>query len=89
MKKLLLTSGLLVAAIGSLFARSKYCLDNCVALAASVVVGTLIAFFTVLLISKILPRKKKAASCLTNILILIFWIACCFLVCFLIRTFLY
>lgn len=72
-----------------LFARSAYCLNNALALAGSIVGGSVLTFITVLVFAKLLPKKNKITSCLTNIAILILWSFCCYFVCYLIRKFLY
>ncbi|MCF7794111.1 MAG: hypothetical protein K9N09_03140 [Candidatus Cloacimonetes bacterium] len=88
MKKFAIVSGFLAFG-SSMFARSKYCLDNAPALAGSVVIGAILTFIIVLIFSKLLPKNNKVASCITNIVILILWVVASFFVCFLIRTFLY
>lgn len=88
MKKINLISGFLVLS-SRVFARSEYCLDNAPALAGSVIIGAVLTFILVLFFSKLLPRKNKIISCLSNLFILILWAAASYFVCYLIRTYLY
>ncbi len=89
MKKLAILISFLLFTFATASARSQYCLDSAPALAGSVVLGTIFTFFLVLILAKLLPKKNKLASCLTNILILVLWIVACYFVCFLIRMIFY
>jgi hypothetical protein len=86
MKKILLVLGIIFVLAGSVFCKtSVVCAHNPSALAGSIIVGTVIAFFVINLLTKVIKSNNKVGSFFINISMIIVWLLCCYGTCFLIR----